>query len=96
MRTVGVLLVGRSSSNVRINDNERRAVLHVLGRLERVTEAIEIVGIHDTNGSPSIRDKVSGHVLGEGPVGVTLDGDLVVVVHPDEVVHLSRPTNVIT
>ena len=94
MRIVGVLLVGRSPSNVRIDDDERRAVLLVLDSLERVTETIAIVGIRDTN--PSVCDEVSGHVLGEGPVGVTLDGDFVGVVHPDEVVHLPHPTNIIT
>mmetsp|Transcript_1401 Transcript_1401/g.2103 ORF Transcript_1401/g.2103 Transcript_1401/m.2103 type:complete len:574 (+) Transcript_1401:591-2312(+) len=88
VRAVGVLLVWRSPGNVRIDDDERRAILLVLGRLERVTKTIEIVGIRHTNGVPSVRDETSGHVLGKGPVSVTLDGDLVVIVHPDEVVKL--------
>ena len=49
-------------------------------------DAIEIVGIADAQHVPAVGQEPRGDVLGEGDVGLALDGDVVVVVDPAEVV----------
>ena len=59
-----------------------------LGRLEGVLEAGQVVGVRDAHDVPAVGDEARGNILGESPVGVALNGDLVVVPDPDEVVEL--------
>ena len=80
------MLVGGSPSDVGVNDNERRAVALLLRYTEGVLKAVKIIGIRHTSDVPAVGHKSCGDILSEGPVGVSLDGDVVVVPHPDEVV----------
>src|SRR5262249_54348332 len=48
-------------------------------------EHLEVVGVAHAGDVPAVGDEPRGHVLAEGPLGVALDGDLVVVVNPTQV-----------
>src|SRR5260370_31393816 len=54
--------------------------------LEGVLDAIDIVGIANPQNIPSITQEPSRHVLREGDTSIAFDSDVIVVVHPAEVV----------
>ena len=85
MGRAGILLVRRAVGDVAVDDDQRRAILHVLERLERPVEHFQIVGVADASDVPSVADEARSNVVAEGPIGVTLDRDLVVVVDPAKV-----------
>src|SRR5258708_31833622 len=58
---------------------------------QRVLDAIQIVGIPYAKDVPSIRQKSPCHIFGEGDIGFALDGDVIVVVDPAEVIELQVP-----
>ncbi len=82
---VGVLLVGRAPGDVAVDDDEGRALLLVLEGLEGALQHLEVVGVPHARHVPAIGDEAGGDVLAERPLGVALDGDLVVVVDPAQV-----------
>src|SRR6266404_4777722 len=54
--------------------------------LEGLLDAIGIVGIADPQNIPSVTEEPGRNVLREGNARVAFDGDVIVVVHPAEVV----------
>jgi len=55
---------------------------------EGVFDALEVVGIADPQDVPVVAHEARCNILGEGDARVPLDGDVVVVVNPTEVVEL--------
>mmetsp|Transcript_5348 Transcript_5348/g.8044 ORF Transcript_5348/g.8044 Transcript_5348/m.8044 type:complete len:393 (+) Transcript_5348:734-1912(+) len=86
--TVGILLVGGSPGNVRIDDDQSRAVRLALSDLESVLKLGEVVGVRDASDIPAVGDESGGDVLSKGPVGVTLNRNMVIVPDPAKVVQL--------
>src|SRR5262249_14497050 len=82
----GVLLVGGTVTDVAVEDDQRGAPLRLPEDGEGALDALPVVGVADAQDVPPICEKPRRDVLGEGDVGVTLDGDVVVVVDPAEVV----------
>ena len=81
-----VLLVRRTVADVAVEDDERGAALRLPEHLERVLDAIDVVGVADAQDVPAVGEEPGGDVLGEGDAGVAFDGDVVVVVDPAEIV----------
>src|SRR5258707_3429554 len=63
VRRTRVLTMGRTITDMTINDYNRRSARRARGIPHRVLIAFQIVGITDTNALPSIRQKSSGDVL---------------------------------
>src|SRR5262249_62184097 len=62
----GVLLVRRAEGDVRVDDDERRALRLVAERLETAREHVEIVRVADARDVPAVRGETSRDVRGEG------------------------------
>ena len=81
----GVLLVGRAPADVTVDDDQGRAIIGVLEDLEGSIEQVEVIGVTHPSDVPAVPDETGRDVVGVGQLGVTLDGDVVVVVDPAEV-----------
>src|SRR5262245_15054653 len=79
-------LVRRAVADMAVQDDQRRPALGSVKDLERVLNAVGIVGIAYGQDVPSIGHETRRHVFGEGDAGAALDADMIVVVDPAEVV----------
>src|SRR5262249_42724507 len=87
--TVGrsrVLFMRRSVADVAVQHDERGAVLRLAKDVEGVLDALDVIGIADTQDVPAVGQKSRRHVLCKGDARLTFDGDMVVVVDPAQVV----------
>ncbi len=91
VRRARVLLRGRAPADVAVDDDQGRAVVLLLERLEGSGQHLEVVRVTDPGDVPAVGDEARGDVLGEGERRVALDRDLVVVVDPAEVRELEVP-----
>ena len=82
----GIDLVRRAVADVAVEDDQRRPALGLAEDRERILDALEIVGVADPQHVPAIGEEARRDILGEGDAGVALDGDVVVVVDPAQVV----------
>mmetsp|Transcript_62129 Transcript_62129/g.173546 ORF Transcript_62129/g.173546 Transcript_62129/m.173546 type:complete len:746 (-) Transcript_62129:40-2277(-) len=90
-RAVGVevvLLRRRPPGDVGIDDDERWALLLALEDADGPVQGLDVVRVAHAQHVPAVGEEPCGDVLGGGPGGVALDGDLVVVPDPAEVVEL--------
>jgi hypothetical protein len=81
----GVLLVRRPIADVTLHDDQGRPVGRPLETAEGPLDCVEVVGVAHSHHIPVVTEEAGGDVLGEGEVGVALDGDLVAIVDPAEV-----------
>src|SRR5262249_1489181 len=86
-----VLLARRTVPDVAVEDDERGAPLGWPKDREGALDAVDVVGIANADHIPPVAQEARGDVLGEGNAGVTLDGDVVVVVDPAEVIETQVP-----
>ena len=90
----GVLLAGARPADDRLQDDDRRLRRLALGGLDGAVQLGDVLdvlaGLLPVDGLhvPAVGLVALGDVLGEGDVGVVLDGDLVRVVDHDEVAEL--------
>ena len=82
----GALSVGRAVADAAVEDDERGPALGLLKDPERVLDAIDVVGVADAQHVPPVGQEAGRDVLGERQVGAPLDGDVVVVEDPTEVI----------
>ena len=82
----GVLLVRRAVADVAVENDERGPAFGLAEDLERVLDAIDVVGVADPQHVPAVGEESGGDIFGEGDAGVAFDGDVVVVVDPAEVI----------
>ena len=82
----GVLLVRGTVADVAVENDEGRAALRLPEDLKGVLDAIDVVGVADPQNVPPVTQEPGRDVLREGDARVPLDGDVVVVVDPAEVV----------
>ncbi len=92
MRSARILLVRGTVGDMAVHNNEGGPVGGILEGLERPLKEVEIIRITYPCDVPAVAHEAGGHVFAEGPVGVALDGDLVVVVDPAEVRELQMPS----
>src|SRR5437660_1705463 len=81
-----VLSIRRPIAYVAVQHDERGAVFRLAKDVEGVLDALDVVGVADTQDVPAVSQKSRRHVLCKGEARVTLDGDGVVVVDPEQVV----------
>src|SRR5712672_1144396 len=91
VRGTGILPMRRTIADMTIDDYDRGSARRPCGIPQRALDAIQIVGIPDTNDVPSIRQESPGDVFGERDIGLAFDGDVIVVVDPAEVIELQVP-----
>ena len=88
MNTTGSLQLG-SESNDGLQVDDGRLVGVLLGLLDGSSDpGVVVVTVLDVQDLPSVRLEPHLDVLGEGTGGVSVDGDLVVVVDGDQVAEL--------
>ena len=85
MGSAGILLIGRSISNVAIDNDQRWSVARALKRIERPFEHIEVVRVTHSCHIPFVGQEPRCDVFTERPLGVSFDGDLVVVINPAQI-----------
>jgi hypothetical protein len=73
---------------VAVEDDQRRPALGLAKDRERVFDPLEIVGIADAQHVPAVSLEARCYIFGEGDACLALDGDVIVVVDPAQVVEL--------
>src|SRR5260370_368003 len=85
-----VLLVWRTVAYMAVKNNEGRPTRCFPEGFKGVLDAVGIVGVANPQNIPSITQESGRDVLREGNASVAFDCDVVVVVHPAEVVEPQR------
>src|SRR5712664_481265 len=91
VRSARILTMRRTIADMTIDDYDGRSARRARSSPQRVLDAIQIVGIPYAKDVPSVRQKASCHIFGERNIGFALDGDVIVVVDPAEVIELQVP-----
>ena len=86
VRLRGILHVRSAVADVAVDHDESRSAAGLGERAQRLFDPPDVVRIADAHDIPAVRDEACDHILGEGDRGGSLDGDVVVVVNPAEVV----------
>ncbi len=86
MRGGGIDLVRRAVAYMAVDDNQRRPARGLPEDRERILDLLPTVGIADPQHVPAICEAAYRHILREGDARVALDGNVVVVVDPTQVV----------
>src|SRR5208337_5022779 len=81
-----VLLVRRTIADVAIQDNKCGAALRLTECLQGVLDAVNVVGVANAQDIPPITQEPGRNVFRKGNAGVPLNGDMVIVVNPTQVV----------
>ena len=82
----GVVPVRGAVADVAVQDEKGGAALRLPEDLQGVLDAAHVVGVADPQDVPAVAEEAGGHVFREGDARGALDGDVVVVVDPAEVV----------
>src|SRR5262249_13540213 len=88
MRRCSVLQIWCAVADVAIQYDERRTAFRLREDSQGVLYPINVVGITDSQDVPTVTQESGGDVLCKGDAGVSLDGDVVVIVDPAEIVEL--------
>src|SRR5262249_28109890 len=81
-----VLLVRRTVTYMAVQNDERRAVFRFSKSLESMINPLEVVGVAYTQNVPVVGQKSRLHILRESDARLTLNGDMIVVVNPGEII----------
>src|SRR5262249_18856496 len=82
----GVLSVRGAVSDVTVEDDERGTPRRLAEDAERMLDPVDVVRVTHAQNVPSVAHEPSGDVLGERDPRVALDGDVIVVPDPAEVI----------
>ena len=82
----GILLVRGTVTDVAVNHDEGGTAIRILEYLKSLLDTINVVGIPHPQNVPPIAQEPSSDVLCKGNSGAPLNGDVVVVVDPAEIV----------
>ena len=82
----GIDLVRRAIADVAVENDQRRPVFRLAEDRERLRDALKIVGIADPQHIPMVGEEARGDIFGKGDAGLAVDGDVIVVVDPTQVV----------
>ena len=85
MGSAGILLIGRSISNVAVDNDQRWPVARALKGIKRPFEHIEVVRVTHSCHIPVVAQEPRRDIFTERPLGVPFDGDLVVVINPAKI-----------
>src|SRR5262249_19526751 len=82
----GILLVRGAVADVAVENNECGTTRGFSKDPEGVLDAIEVIGVANAQHIPPITEEAGGDILAEGDACIALDGDVIVVIDPAEVV----------
>ena len=85
MRRAGILFGWRPVANVAVDNDQRRAVCRLLEVIESFPQQIQVVGVRYALHVPPVGKEASRHVFRESKTGMSLDGDVIVVIDPTKV-----------
>ncbi len=85
MRLVGIMQMRGPVRNVRMGDDQGRAVLLRLGGEDRLIDFLIIMPVNFEN-IPFIPDKALAHIIAVGQIRVALDGDVIAVIKNHQLV----------
>ena len=91
VRFLGVLPVGRAPADMRVDDDQRRTRHFALRRADGDVDQIQIIYVADVQHIPVPAAEARSHVIGECQRGAAFDGDVIVVVKPDQVRQAEMP-----
>src|ERR1700733_5051861 len=80
-----VLLVRRTVTDMAVEDDEGWAIGCSLENLQSGLDSVDIIGVADAENVPTVPLKSGGNVLCKSNPGISLNGDVVVVVDPTEI-----------
>src|SRR5262249_47452875 len=83
---VSIGFVGRAVSDDALEDDNRRLVGDLFGRVDGPLNRAEVIGVVYSQSVPAVTFETRGDVLAKGQLGVAFDRDGVVVVDPEQVV----------
>src|ERR1700735_2363281 len=69
-----------------VENDQRRPVFRLTENRECFLDALEIVGIGDPQYVPMIGEEAGGDILGESDASLAVDGDVIVVVDPAQII----------
>src|ERR1700688_3037775 len=81
-----ILFVRRTVADMAVKNDEGWPALRLPEYLDSVLNSIRVVCIPNSQNIPSVTKEPGGHVLGERNASVAFNCDVIVVVHPAEVV----------
>src|SRR4051812_5283685 len=81
-------LVGRAPPDMAIENDQRGALLLLAKNLKGPSDQIEVVRVAHPGHVPAVAGEAGGDIIRKGELGGAVDGDVVVVVDPAEVVEL--------
>src|SRR5215470_17757000 len=82
----GILLMRGAVADMAVQYNESGAALRVTESRKSVFDALDVVGVADAQNVPPVPQKPRRNIFRERDGGISLDGDVVVVIDPAEVV----------
>ena len=85
MRFFGVLPMRRTPADVGVDDDQRRTRDLALRCADSQVHQVQVVHVGDIEHIPMPSAETRRHVVGESQRGAAFDGDVIVVVEPDEV-----------
>ena len=91
VRLGGVLLVRRAVADVAVHDEKCGSARRLPEHVQRVLDAVDVIGVTDAQNIPPVPEEPGRDVFREREPRVPLDGDVVVVVEPAEVVEAEVP-----
>jgi len=80
-------------SDVTVENHECRAALLVTEYVQCMLDEVDIIRVANAEDVPSVSKKTGSYILGERDVRVALDGDVIVVVDPTEIIRPRCPAS---
>jgi len=91
VRGAGILFVRRAVSDVAIHNDQGRSLLFVLEGAEGALQHLQVVSVSHSRHVPTVPHVPCSHIIAESQGRISLDGDVVVVVDPTQVVEFEVP-----
>ncbi len=85
MGSRGVLFVGTAIRDMTVHDNQGRPFGLVYGRLNRPRQHLQVIRVAHPLHVPMVGQEAGGHILTKSQRGVAFNGNVIVVIKPDEV-----------
>ena len=91
MGRCGVVLVGRAIADHAVHHDQGGCAGVGLEGLQRVAQCLQVIGIGDVQGVPTVGLEALDHIFTERQLGVALNADGVVVIQPAQIIELQMP-----
>src|ERR1019366_2367541 len=82
----GILLMWRAVTDMTVENDEGRTFPGLVKNVQRMLDPVNVIRVADAQDVPAVTQEPGGDVLRKGDARVSVDGDVVVVINPAEVV----------